>query len=279
MLFLKRCSDVFDERREQGQLVASPHDGVVSGGEVVEVADERRDSTAHVDRLQHVRANELVEVVDCLHRHRLVEEVKRLIGGDAEPPPEERAVLGEAVADRGADSLEPLAEILKRVPGVGEVGRDLKIVIADDEEPVGLAAVFPRSEHLSDGGGRRCCLVAEDSEQDRIVLGAAQGDGPRSARLLVVFGLIVAQHVRAKVAFASLGTGRLVVRDPVGWHQQGGHCVDECGLAGPDVPCEESVASTDVERPHALIEGAPVVDLETVKPAPRQGRSRLGTPV
>ena len=50
-----------------------------------------------VERLEHVRADEVVEVADRLHRHGLVEQVHRLLRLDAEPAPEVAAVLGEVI--------------------------------------------------------------------------------------------------------------------------------------------------------------------------------------
>src|SRR5690606_22218187 len=44
--------------------------------------------------------------------------------------------------------------------------------------------------------------------------------------------------------------------------------VDQGGLARSDVACEQSVAAIDFEGPDSVVEGAPVVDLETVQPTP-----------
>ncbi len=69
--------------------------GIVGLGEVVEVADERLDAARHVEGFEHVGANEVVEVVDRLHRHGLVEQIERLLGLEAEPRRKARPYSGK----------------------------------------------------------------------------------------------------------------------------------------------------------------------------------------
>jgi hypothetical protein len=67
------------QRREHGYLALGLQYRLVGAVEVVEVANQRGDARRHVERLEHVATHEVGEVADRLHRHRLVEEVERLL--------------------------------------------------------------------------------------------------------------------------------------------------------------------------------------------------------
>ncbi|WP_406046523.1 hypothetical protein OG799_04230 [Micromonospora sp. NBC_00898] len=91
-----------ENRGEPGDLFSGAKDRVMSSVEVVEVVDELADHRCGVEGFEHVAADEVVEVADCLHRYGLVEQVHCLLGGDAESPAEVLAVLGEVIGDLGS---------------------------------------------------------------------------------------------------------------------------------------------------------------------------------
>ena len=65
--------------------------------EVFEVLHESVDVCLGIEGLEHVAAYEVVEVVNRLHRHGLVEQLHSLFGLDAEPTSEVLAVVGKGV--------------------------------------------------------------------------------------------------------------------------------------------------------------------------------------
>ena len=131
-------SELLHEGRQQLELITGSYDGVVGACEVVEVADERLDALGHVEWLEHVGPYELIEIVDRLHRHRLVEQVESLVGLDAEPPAHIAAVVGEVVVDPGTQLFQPLTELLKRVADLGEVVGDREVAVGHHVEAFGL---------------------------------------------------------------------------------------------------------------------------------------------
>ena len=96
-----------DERLEHGELIGRRADGLMRLHEVLEVVDDRLDLRRGVDRLEHVIADEVVEVADRLHRHGLVEQLHRLLGADAEEAPHPAVVVRERVVDIGAAGAQP----------------------------------------------------------------------------------------------------------------------------------------------------------------------------
>src|SRR5262245_27067782 len=162
--------------------------------------------------------------------------------------------------------LEALLQRGDVVTELGEVLGDIQCPVGGDKEPLRWARdAIPGPEHLPETDMGAVPLVVEHPEQDREGVRTAQGDRMGGAGLLVAFGLVVTQHIRAQRAFSGLGARGLVVRDPVCRHQQCRHRVDERGLAGADIPGEQGVVSVQVECPHATVERAPVEDLKAVQ--------------
>ena len=90
-------------------------------GQVVEVPDELVDLSLGVERLQHVAANKVVEVVHGLHGDGLVEEFHGLLGLDPQASAELLSVLRKSVADRRAPVAEPAPEGSQVGTHIGEV--------------------------------------------------------------------------------------------------------------------------------------------------------------
>ena len=113
-------------------------------------------------------------------------------------------------------------------------------------------------------------VLANTPEDDRVRLARRAARPAWWHRCLVALGLVVAEHVRAEIAFPGVRAGGLVVGDPVGGQQQGGHGIDQRRLAGADVTGQQRVAAAEIQRPDPAGEGAPVVDLEPLQPGTRE---------
>ncbi|MNE86682.1 hypothetical protein D3C80_1838060 [compost metagenome] len=72
----------------------------------------------------------------------------------------------------------------------------------------------------------------------------------------------MAEHVGTQAALLGFGASGLVVGDLLRRHQQGGDGVDQGRFAGADVAGQQGIVATGREAPDALVEGAPVVNLE-----------------
>ena len=70
------------------------------------------------------------------------------------------------------------------------------------------------------------------------------------------------QHIGTQGALFGICPCRLVVGDALGWHQQGGDGIDKRGLARTNIAGEQSIAAFQIQRPDALVEGAPIEDFE-----------------
>lgn len=257
---------------ECGELFTRALDRVVGAGEVVEVGDDVADALSGVAGLEHVVADEVVEVADRLHRHGLVEELERLLGADSEKAPERHAVLGEVVEDVGAGAAQSLPQVAQVATKVGEVRSDGQSFGRRDVEAVGLAGALALLEDLRERDCVVVALVDEDTQDDRVGAAVrAQADGTRSSGLLDPLGLVVALDVGPEGALLGVCASRLVVRDAVTGQQQRGQCVNESGLARADVAGEQCRLRTRGQPPHLPVEGAPVENLEVVQPVAGQG--------
>ena len=167
--------EVVDERTQKLELCPRAQHGFVGIGEIREVVDERLDTVSGVERFEHVGADEVVEVVNRLHGHGLVEQVHRLFGLDAEVASEVLAVVRERVVDARPE----LAELASQPGEVGtevtEVFGDRQFRVGHDEESVGLALVlFPGPEHLRERDGGAEPGVGEHAENDGVMPRVAQ---------------------------------------------------------------------------------------------------------
>lgn len=248
------------------ELAAREDDRVVRGGQVLEMGDHRVDPTRLIERFEHVIADEVVEVADCLHRHRLVEQFHRLLGPHGQAAPIVAAVLGEVLVDARPAVPQSLAERSQVGPELGEVDGDVHGSVGDGEEPLRLTAVVAHREDLREGDRLVVPLVGEDPQDHRVVRHSAQRDRTGGPGRVVALGLVVTEHVRTQVTLTGLGSGGLVVGDAVRGHQQCGERVDECRLARADVAGQQAVLAVQLERPHPLIERSPVEHLKLLQP-------------
>lgn len=123
----------------------------MGSGEIVEVVDEVPDARRHVERFEHVRAHERVQVVHGLHRDRLVEEVEDLVRLDPQATTKGSSVLGEPVEGLGTGIAKTPLQLTEAVSGFEEeVLGDGEIDIPGDEEPLGLPTVLASSKDLGD---------------------------------------------------------------------------------------------------------------------------------
>jgi hypothetical protein len=262
------CGALLD-RRQQGDLVLGPEHGLVGFLQVVEVVDKFADAFGDVVLLQHVGAHEGGDVLHLLHGHRAVEQLHGLVAADAELPFEGGGVGLEGVVDGSAGGAELLLELRRVLAEVREVRRDGLVRLSQGVEAAGLAGFLRGPE--GDGQGDRLAQhgVVEDGEHHGQGAGASQRHGFGVLAAGAARALVEAAHVRHQRAFLLLRAGRLVVLDPVGGQQQGGDGVHHRRLPRADVTGEEAVGAVQPERPHALVEGAPVEQLQTVQPEAR----------
>jgi hypothetical protein len=236
---------VLDQRRQQRDLALGLEHRLMGAVEVIEVADQRLDAAGHVEGLQHVAAHEVGEVAHRLHRHRLVEQLQRLLVLDAEAAAEPGAIGREAVEQLAARTAQLLAQR-------GDVAAEAAEVLGDGQCPLGgheqarrLALRVLQPEHLGQRHRLVVALVAEHAEDDRVARRVAQRHRFGAARHLVALALVVAQHVGAQRALAGIRPGRLVVGHALRRHQQGGDGIDQRGLARTDVAGEQAVAAVE----------------------------------
>ena len=135
-------------------------------GQVVEVDDQIRDLIAGVERLEHVAADEIVQVVDCLHGHGLMEELHGLLGFDSEAASEVSAVFGERVVGASSAVAQPALQHGKLGTELGELSKDRQLGIGDHEEALGLADVS-RPKDLGQRDRGLEVRVREHPEDDR----------------------------------------------------------------------------------------------------------------
>ena len=261
------------QRAERGQLGPGPLDRLVGLGEILEVRHDVRGPFRGVEGLEHVIADEIGEVADRFHGHRLMEQLHRLLGLDAETAAEILAVVREAVVDLSAGRTQPPAQRGHVGAEVGEVTRHRQRLVRGHVEPVGLSCGVgaAQPEHLGDGDGRVVPLVGEHTEDHAVLRAVAQRNRPGGAGDLVALGLVVAEHVRAQRPLSGVRAGGLVVRNPVGRQQQRGDRIDDGGLPGTDVAGQQRVARVRVQRPDALVECAPVVQFQAGQPEAAEG--------
>ena len=108
--------------------------------------DQTFDLHSGIERLKHVVPDEVVQVVDRFHRHRLMEEFHGLLGLDVQPPPEISPILAEAGVWLDACGEQSTAQRGDVGAEAGEVVGDGQSSVGDDEESrgLGLLAILDR---------------------------------------------------------------------------------------------------------------------------------------
>jgi hypothetical protein len=262
---------VGDQRREQCHLPLGLEYRFVGAVEVVEVTDQRGNAWLDIEGLEHVAAHEVGQVADRFHRHRLVEEIERLLVVDAEATAEPGAVGREAVEDLAPRPPQPLAQAGDVGAEVGKVTGDREIAFGGDEEARRLPLRVLDPEHLRQRHRLVVTGVVKDAEDHRVVVVVAQRHRPRRAADLVALRLVVAEDVRAQRPFAAVGPGGLVVGDALRRHQQRRHRIDQRRFARADVTGQEGIPALRIERPHTPVESAPVEHFEPLQAEAREG--------
>ena len=98
--------------------------GLMRKGQIVKVGVEFRDAFDNIKWLQHVRAHKLRQAAHRLHRHRLMEQVKRLFAVYPEAITKAFAVFGKRVEYRNVDFFESLAKQFDIATEVSEIVED-----------------------------------------------------------------------------------------------------------------------------------------------------------
>ncbi len=169
--------DVGNQRLEELELGTCALYRVVGPGQVVEVVDQIGDLGTSIERLEHVAADEIVQIVDRLHRHGLVEELHGLLGFDAEVPSEVSAVLGKGIVQAGSGIPKPSLQDGELGAELGELFGDGQVGIGDHKESLGLADISC-PEYLGQCDGRSEVGVREHTEDDRELPVVSKSDRP-----------------------------------------------------------------------------------------------------
>ena len=268
---LRVAPAVGDERRQQLDLAFRLQHRLVRAVQIVEVADQGCDPLLHVERFQHVSAHELGEIADGLHGDGLMKEIHRLLVLDAEA-----AAKPGAIGRESPEQLDTrLAAQALAQPGdvrteTRELAGDGQSALGSHEEAFRLALRLGDPEHLGEGHGLLVAGVVKQGEDDRVAVVVTERHRARRTARVAAFGLVVAEDIGAQRAFPALGTGRLVVGDPLRRHQQRGDRVHEGGLPRADVAREQAVPATRLQRPHPPVERAPVEHLQTMQAVARE---------
>ena len=111
----------------------------------------------------------------------------------------------------------------------------------------------------------------QHAQNHRIAVLSAQGHRLGVTAALVALGFVMPQHIRAQRAFPRVSACRLVVGNALGRHQQRRHGIDQRGLARANVARQQTVSAAQLQRPDALVKGAPVKDLQPAQAKTGQG--------
>ena len=231
--------------KQRNLLFGFEHSGV-GAAQVVKVGDQVFDAGVYLKRLQHVVAHKVGQVAHRFHRHRLVEQLQRLLTLNAKTAPKVRAVGRKTVKQRRTAFAQARAQGGDGRAEVGKVRRDRQRPFGHGVKALRLAKCIFEPEHLRQRDGLVKPGVVEHAQDHRIAAGIAQCDGFGVAAGLIALRLVVAQHVRSQRALARVGPGRLVVGDALRRHQQRGDGIDQRGFAGTDVARQQAVAATEL---------------------------------
>ena len=229
-----------------------------------------------VGRLQHVVADELVEVADRLHRDGLVKQLHRLLGPDAEQAPDRRAYSGNTLWISAPPARSRRRRSVRSEP------KSVKSASID--------SCFVEVTKKRSGWPARSCWwntwarvtvssnpsLAKTPSTTEYVPVVAQPDlaatcrWPRSARTCSG-----PRRRTAQGAFLGVGSGCLVVGDPLcGGSSSVVSASTSVDLPLPMSPVSSAVARLGRQPPDPLVEGAPVEHLESVQPVAGPGRHR-----
>ena len=183
----------------------------------------------------------------------------------AQPAAEVRGVLAVAVVQCDPSFPQTPPQVRQVVADIAEVLGDRQLLIADGIHAGRRSGTVPEPEHLRKADVLPECGIGEVRDEHAVVGCSPQGDRFGTSATVRAFGFVVAQHVRGNRAFPMFGAGCLVVRDLRRRDQHSGDRVDKGGLARADVAGHQAVRAIKFQTPHAVVEGAPVVDLEAVQ--------------
>src|SRR5699024_11175927 len=140
---------VGDERLERRNLRLRFQHGAVRAIEIVEMLDQIPNTLLDRKGLEHVPAYKFGEIADGFQRHRLIEQLERLLGLDSEAASERSAVRREAQVAldvwRFAQALAQRADI---VAEAGKIARNRQRTIGHDVEALRLTLRVAHKEHL-----------------------------------------------------------------------------------------------------------------------------------
>ena len=146
----------------------------------------------------------------------------------------------------------------------GEVPTDGEIPLGGGKKTLGLVARLGNPEDLGEAHGLLVVLVAEDADDHGIAVAVAQRDGAGHAGV-AAFRLVVAENIGSQHAFAVLRPRSLVIGNAVRRHQERSHGIHQGRFAGADVSGHETIPTTELQRPDALVECAPIEHLEAMQ--------------
>ena len=268
---------VGNQRRQPGDLIARSQHCFVRLVEVLEVADQAADALLGIVRLEHVTTNEIGEVADGLHRHRLVEQIERLRMRYAELAAHPLSVLLETVEERDRRlRTNALAQSVDVRAEIREVLGNAQCSVGDDVEPPRCTFALTQPEDLRERHRAIVRRIGEQAENDTVGVVAAQRLRLGASRQLIRHCAEFTANVRIQRTLASLGARGLVVGDPARGDEQRRQCIDQSRLAGTDVTGEQRILAIGCDAPDVRVERAPVQDLEAreAKVGPDQARRR-----
>ena len=217
------------QRREQLHLALRFQHRFVGAVQVVEMADQRVDAWLHIKRLKHMAADKIGQVAHRFHRHRLVKQIQRLLVLDTEAAAKPGTIRRKGFEYLGLDSCaaQLLSECGDIGAEVGEIGGDGKAAFGTDKKTCRLSLRVLYPEHLCQRHGLVKACVVKYAQNHRVIIVVPQRHRFGGAASVVALRLVMSQHVGSKRAFPVVRTGRFVVRNLVGRHEQRGHRIDK----------------------------------------------------
>ena len=275
------CLVVLPQPAQQVALLTGGHQRLVHLGEVVEVRQRLIGQLEGAGGIQHVVAQQGVDVTEFLGGLDLVQQPQGLLVGDAQQLAERGAVLAELAEGLGAGvgCLQGLAldlggDELAQVAHVqGRTGDDVQAL---DVRVGGVPGVQQQQAGQLHGAALAVGVAQRDHGQGGLL--AQHLLAELTGGLVVVHGPCAAHVAGHRAAVLGAGRARIggggVELQGARRREQGADGVQERGLAGAGATGEEEALGGDRQVVGA-VEGAPVGDLD-VGEAPLAGVRVLG---